>query len=94
LEKFTIKTFKVDKWFSVSKLKYYFAVDTSYVAKKLFLLILPFFNRVSILCSIINLRLKSSFFKDWSVKYDQNEPVPPKLDSNAPDMYIPGKFSF
>jgi hypothetical protein len=34
------------------------------------------------------------YFKDWSVKYDQNEPVPPKLDSNAPDMYIPGKFSF
>lgn len=32
-------------------------------------------------------------FKDWSVKYNQNEAaVPPKLDTNAPDMYIPGGY--
>ena len=36
----------VDRWFSLSKLKYYFAVDTSYVAKKLMLLLFPFFTRV------------------------------------------------
>jgi hypothetical protein len=36
----------VDRWFSLSKLKYYFAVDTSYVAKKLMLLFFPFFNKV------------------------------------------------
>ena len=27
--------------------------------------------------------------KDWSVKYSQEDAVPPKLDVNAPDMYIP-----
>ena len=37
----------VDKWFSTSKLKYYFAVDTTYVAKKLLLILFPFLNRVS-----------------------------------------------
>jgi len=61
----------VDKWFSVSKLKFYFAVDTTYVAKKLLLILFPFIN------------------KDWSVKYSQAEAVPPKLDVNAPDLYIP-----
>ncbi len=61
----------MDRWFSISKLKYYFAVDTTYVAKKLLLLLFPFINR------------------DWSVKYSQAEAVPPKLDVNAPDMYIP-----
>ncbi|CAF1084082.1 unnamed protein product [Brachionus calyciflorus] len=63
----------VDKWFSISKLKYYFAVDTNYVAKKLFIMLFPFLNR------------------DWSVKYSQDDgtAVPPKLDVNAPDMYIP-----
>lgn len=62
----------VDKWFSISKLKYYFAVDTNYVAKKLLIILFPFLNR------------------DWSVKYTQGEVAcPPKLDVNAPDMYIP-----
>ncbi len=59
----------VDKWFSVSTLKHYFAVDTSYVAKKLMIILFPFFNR------------------EWSFKY--GESVAPKLDVNAPDMYIP-----
>jgi hypothetical protein len=62
----------VNKWFSVSQLKFYFAVDTTYVAKKLLLILFPFINR------------------DWSIKYSNaTEPVPPKLDVNAPDMYIP-----
>ena len=26
---------------------------------------------------------------DWSVKYAQDEPVQPKFDVNAPDLYIP-----
>ena len=55
----------------MSKLKFYFAVDTTYVAKKLLLILFPFIN------------------KDWSVKYSQAEAVPPKLDVNAPDLYIP-----
>lgn len=61
----------VDRWFSISKLKYYFAVDTTYVYKKLLLILFPFIN------------------KDWSVKYSQDEAIPPKLDVNAPDLYIP-----
>jgi len=38
--------FQVDKYISVSKLKYYFAVDTSYVAKKLLLIAFPFTHQV------------------------------------------------
>jgi hypothetical protein len=26
---------------------------------------------------------------DWSIKYAQDEPVQPKYDTNAPDLYIP-----
>lgn len=62
---------KLEKYVSVSKLKYYFAVDTSYVCKKLGLLFFPFSH------------------SDWAVKYDQDEPVPPRYDVNAPDLYIP-----
>ncbi|XP_064484281.1 protein YIF1B-B-like isoform X2 [Ornithodoros turicata] len=62
---------KLEKYVSVSKLKYYFAVDTAYVCKKLALLLFPFSHT------------------DWAVKYDQNEPVPPRYDVNAPDLYIP-----
>lgn len=64
-------TQNVDRWFSISRLKYYFAVDTTYVTKKLLIILFPFIN------------------KDWSVKYSQTEAVPPKLDVNAPDLYIP-----
>ncbi|BHF60858.1 Protein yif1b [Sparganum proliferum] len=35
----------VEKFISISKLKYYFAVDNGYVAKKLSILIFPFFHR-------------------------------------------------
>nr|CAB3267823.1 protein YIF1B-like [Phallusia mammillata] len=61
----------VDKYISVSKLKYYFAVDTNYVAKKLFLISFPFTHQ------------------EWSVQYQQDNPVAPRFDVNAPDLYIP-----
>ncbi|KAH7972299.1 protein YIF1B [Rhipicephalus sanguineus] len=62
---------KIEKYVSVSKIKYYFAVDTAYVGRKLLLLLFPFSHT------------------DWAVKYDQDEPVPPRYDVNAPDLYIP-----
>jgi len=61
----------LDKYVSIGQLKYYFAVDTTYVAKKLGLLLFPFSH------------------SDWSIKYSQDEPVQPKYDTNAPDLYIP-----
>jgi hypothetical protein len=39
---------KLQKFVSVSKLKYYFAVDTSYVMKKMGLIFFPFTHKVSI----------------------------------------------
>jgi len=62
---------KVEKYMSASKLKYYFAVDTSYVGKKLGLLVFPFTH------------------SDWSIHYNQDEPVAPRYEVNAPDLYIP-----
>lgn len=63
---------KLEKYMSLSKMKYYFAVDTNYVMKKLSLLFFPFAH------------------KEWAVRYNnQNEPVPPRFDVNAPDLYIP-----
>eukprot|EP00794_Sanderia_malayensis_P020285 gene20285-22271_t len=62
---------KIDHFLSVSKLKYYFAVDTSYVLKKLGLLVFPFTHQ------------------NWSVKYNKAEPVAPRYEINAPDLYIP-----
>lgn len=47
-------TQNVDKWFSISKLKYYFAVDTTYVAKKLLIILFPFINQVTDLPLKIN----------------------------------------
>ncbi|KAK3599152.1 hypothetical protein CHS0354_040986 [Potamilus streckersoni] len=61
----------LEKYVSTSKLKYYFAVDTSYVGKKLMLLLFPFSH------------------SDWSIKYNQDEPVAPRFEVNAPDLYIP-----
>merc|ERR1712141_454079 len=66
----TIKS-NLDKYVSIGQLKYYFAVDTSYVAKKLGVLLFPFTR------------------SDWAIKYNQDEPVQPKYDVNAPDLYIP-----
>ena len=36
---------KLESWFAISKLKYYFAVDNSYVGKKLALLLFPYAQR-------------------------------------------------
>lgn len=60
-----------EKYVPVTRLKYYFAVDTSYVMRKLKLLFFPFTH------------------SDWSVKYEHNEPVQPRYEVNAPDLYIP-----
>lgn len=30
-----------------------------------------------------------AFLQDWSLKYDQDNPVQPRYDLNAPDLYIP-----
>ncbi|KAL1460787.1 hypothetical protein WDU94_012736 [Cyamophila willieti] len=55
----------------VGGLKYYFAVDTRYVMRKLKLLMFPFLH------------------KDWGVQYEQDQPVQPRYEINAPDLYIP-----
>ncbi|KAM8794002.1 protein YIF1B [Eudromia elegans] len=55
----------------VGRLKYYFAVDTAYVGRKLALLLFPFLHQ------------------DWQVRYQQDAPVAPRFDVNAPDLYIP-----
>lgn len=62
----------VDRFISISKLKYYFAVDTAYVGRKLALLLFPFVHT------------------NWSIHYNnQDEPVAPRYEINAPDLYIP-----
>merc|ERR1719445_1153790 len=61
----------VDKYISVGQLKYYFAVDNTYVSKKLGLLIFPFIH------------------SDWSIRYSHDEPVQPRYELNAADLYIP-----
>ncbi|XP_061452143.1 protein YIF1B [Rhineura floridana] len=61
----------IDRLIPVTKLKYYFAVDTIYVGKKLGLLLFPFLHQ------------------DWQVQYQQDTPVAPRFDVNAPDLYIP-----
>jgi len=61
----------VEKYVSIGQLKYYFAVDNSYVSKKLGLLLFPFLH------------------KDWSIRYNQDEPVQPRFELNAADLYIP-----
>lgn len=43
---FSYFSLQIDRFVSMSKLKYYFAVDTSYVVKKLGLLIFPFTHKV------------------------------------------------
>ncbi|XP_068854465.1 protein YIF1B isoform X2 [Aphelocoma coerulescens] len=59
------------RWVPVARLKYYFAVDTAYVGRKLRLLVFPFGHQ------------------DWQVRYQQDAPVAPRFDVNAPDLYIP-----
>ncbi|XP_078671152.1 protein YIF1B-like isoform X1 [Branchiostoma floridae x Branchiostoma belcheri] len=61
----------IDRFISISKLKYYFAVDTTYVGKKLMLLLFPYMH------------------SNWSIRYNKEEPVAPRYEINAPDLYIP-----
>lgn len=61
----------IEKYVSTSRLKYYFAVDTKYVGKKLGLLFFPYTH------------------SDWSIRYNQDDPVAPRYEINAPDLYIP-----
>uniref|UniRef100_A0A182PEB3 Protein YIF1 n=1 Tax=Anopheles epiroticus TaxID=199890 RepID=A0A182PEB3_9DIPT len=61
----------IEKYLPMSKLKYYFSVDNSYVVNKLKIIFFPFLQ------------------KDWGMKYDHDNPVQPRYDINAPDMYIP-----
>jgi len=61
----------LDKYVSIGQLKYYFAVDNTYVSKKLGLLLFPFAH------------------KDWSIRYSHDEPVQPRFELNAADLYIP-----
>ncbi|XP_059941506.1 protein YIF1B isoform X1 [Mesoplodon densirostris] len=61
----------IDRFIPVTKLKCYFAVDTTYVGKKLGLLLFPYLHQ------------------DWEVQYQQDTPVAPRFDVNAPDLYIP-----
>ncbi|XP_041351456.1 protein YIF1B-A-like isoform X2 [Gigantopelta aegis] len=61
----------IEQYVASSKIKYYFAVDTTYVGKKLGLLAFPFTH------------------SDWSIRYNQEEPVAPRYEVNAPDLYIP-----
>jgi len=61
----------VEKYVSIGQLKYYFAVDNSYVSRKLRLLLFPFIH------------------SDWSIRYNHDEPVQPRFELNAADLYIP-----
>ncbi|XP_064295793.1 protein YIF1B-like [Phalacrocorax carbo] len=67
----TLRRLLLDRFIPVGRLKYYFAVDTAYVGRKLGLLIFPFAHQ------------------DWQVRYQQDTPVAPRFDVNAPDLYIP-----
>ncbi|CAH2238128.1 protein YIF1B-B [Pararge aegeria] len=66
-----VVTRELGKFVPVSRLRYYFAVDTNYVLKKLLLILFPYRHQ------------------EWMVKYDQESPVQPRYDVNAPDLYIP-----
>jgi len=61
----------MEKYVSIGQLKYYFAVDNSYVTRKLRLLLFPFIH------------------SDWSIRYNHDEPVQPRFELNAADLYIP-----
>ncbi|KAI8424704.1 hypothetical protein MSG28_006659 [Choristoneura fumiferana] len=62
---------ELGRYVPVARLRYYFAVDTRYVIRKLLLILFPYTH------------------KDWMVKYDQESPVQPRYDLNAPDLYLP-----
>lgn len=62
---------EMEKYVPISRLQYYFAVDTKYALTKLGLLFFPFTH------------------SDWSIKFEQDTPVQPRYEINAPDLYIP-----
>lgn len=37
----------------------------------------------------LNNEIASFFIQDWSIKYEQDSPLQPRYERNAPDMYIP-----
>ncbi|KAA0189591.1 hypothetical protein HAZT_HAZT006983 [Hyalella azteca] len=63
----------LEKYMSVSKVKYYFAVDTRYVMKKIQLIFFPFAH------SDWSVQFEQS----------EGVQVQPRHDVNAPDLYIP-----
>jgi len=64
---------KAQQYIPTTRLRYLFAVDNAYVASKLKTIMLPFFKT------------------EWHTKFqnDANNPVCPRDDENAHDMYIP-----
>lgn len=73
-------------------------MDNTYVGKKLGLIMFPFLHKVSfrfVRSFVFLVRrnfgfLYAKLFQDWAVKYDTSDsPIPPRLDVNAPDLYIP-----
>lgn len=49
--------FQLDRFIPISKLKYYFAVDTVYVGKKLGLLIFPYMHEVRLFISATSYKI-------------------------------------
>jgi len=64
---------KAQEYIPTTRLRYLFAVDNGYVFNKLKIILLPWFQN------------------EWHLKYqtDQNNPIAPRDDVNAHDMYIP-----
>ena len=66
----------VNQYISIDHLRFLFEVDTSYVTRKMRLLFFPFLHG------------------NWNRRLEKNEKgmdvcLPPRLDINAPDLYIP-----
>lgn len=59
--------FQLDRFIPISKLKYYFAVDTVYVGKKLGLLVFPYMHEVSSLLPVKPKSVQVVFFVNWEV---------------------------
>ncbi len=81
----------LEQYVSIGQLKYYFAVDTSYVGRKLGEI--EYLTNLNSKCNSVLFLAALLLFpfshSDWSIRYSQDEPVQPKYDTNAPDLYIP-----
>lgn len=64
----------------VDKIKFYFAVDNAYVARKLGMLFMPFIHKDW------SLKFKEAEEQDGKKR---KQPVAPRFDVNCPDLYIP-----